>query len=278
MFFSCSFHLFPRSCHYFIFRASAFNTSHPIFVCSTLPLAIEKEAAGDPEFKSRSGSSQLVCLLPVGILIVFSLFHYFVSLALKSPRRENSIGRLRFDDGKGNDNATNQLFDWLNEENFSCYTCGTLFGAMFWRSLSNDDLKFCYLRFWRRRELAAVNTLFFVFKWKTFVPSKRKCASPICTTCPAWNNRKTLNLTLSSILMWRFRCSCRRSFLNSLMKYRLRTLHIQSTKLWISNRLIAILFQAFSRWILCYLSHNTKPNKAFGNGEMTEDCGIHTLG
>ena len=28
---------------------------------------------------------------------------------------------------------------------------------------------------------------------------------------------KKINLTQSSILMWRFRCSCRRSFLNSLM-------------------------------------------------------------
>ena len=60
--------------------------------------------------------------------------------------------------------------------------------------------------------------------------------------------------------------------------YTLHTLDMQSTKLGISNRLIAILFQVFSRWILCYLSHNTKPNKAPGSGEMTEDCGIHTLG
>ena len=35
-----------------------------------------------------------------------------------------------------------------------------------------------------------------------------------CTTWPTWNNRKRLNLTKSSFLMWRFRCSCRR---NSLM-------------------------------------------------------------
>ena len=26
------------------------------------------------------------------------------------------LGNLRFDDGNINDNATNQLFDWLNEE------------------------------------------------------------------------------------------------------------------------------------------------------------------
>jgi len=110
--------------------------------------------SGSPWFNSSAalGNSQLVCLLPVGILNLFNLFQYFVSFALKIPRRENS------------------------------------------------------------------------------------------------------------------------------MKYTICTLNKQSTKLGICNRLIVILFQAFSRWILCYLSHNTKPNKAFGNGEMTEDCGIHTLG
>ena len=41
-----------------------------------------------------------------------------------------------------------------------------------------------------------------------------------CTTWSTWNNRKRLNLTQSSILMWRFRCSCRRSFfLNSLLPW-----------------------------------------------------------
>ena len=45
------------------------------------------------------------------------------------------------------------------------------FGAMFWRSLPNDDVKFSYLRFWRQRELAAVNLLLFAFSWKSFVPS-----------------------------------------------------------------------------------------------------------
>ena len=28
----------------------------------------------------------------------------------------DNIGNLRFDDGNVNDNATNQWFDWLNEE------------------------------------------------------------------------------------------------------------------------------------------------------------------
>ena len=78
-------------------------------------------------------------------------------------------------------------------------------------------MKFSYLRFWRQRELAAVNLSFFAFKWKPFVPSKRKCTPPICTTWSTWNNRKRLSLTQSTILMWRFPCSCRRSFLNSLI-------------------------------------------------------------
>lgn len=35
--------------------------------------------------------SQLVCLLPVGILNMLSLFELFISLALKSPNGERSI-------------------------------------------------------------------------------------------------------------------------------------------------------------------------------------------
>ena len=89
------------------------------------------------------------------------------------------LASLRFDDGNVNDNTTNQWFDWLNKEKQSCCTCGTLFGAMFWRSLPNDDVKFSHLRFWRQRELPAVNLSLFALSWKPFVPSKRKCSSPI---------------------------------------------------------------------------------------------------
>ena len=39
----------------------------------------------------------------------------------------------------------------------------------------------------------------------------------VCTTWPTWNNRLTLNLTRSSILMWRYLCNSRLSFLNSLV-------------------------------------------------------------
>ena len=39
-----------------------------------------------------------------------------------------------------------------------------------------------------------------------------------CPCRQTWNNRKTLNLTQSSILRRPFRCSSRRSFLNSLIQ------------------------------------------------------------
>ena len=47
------------------------------------------------------------------------------------------------------------------------------------RSRPNKVVKFSYLWFWRQREPAAVNLSFFAFTWKPFVPSKRKCTSPI---------------------------------------------------------------------------------------------------
>ena len=40
-------------------------------------------------------------------------------------------------------------------------------------------VKFSYLRFWRQCKLAAVNLSLFAFTWKPFVPSGRKCSSPI---------------------------------------------------------------------------------------------------
>ena len=103
------------------------------------------------------------------------------------------------------------LIGWMKKNNHAA-------GSMFWRSLANDDVKFLYLWFWRHHECAAVNLSVSAFTWKPFVASKRKCTPPIiCTTWPTWHNRKRLNLTQSSILMWRFRFSCRRGFLNSLI-------------------------------------------------------------
>ena len=110
---------------------------------------------------------------------------------------------LRFDGDNVNDNTSNQWFDWLNKEKWSC---STLFGAMFWRSLPNDHVKIAYLRFSSKS--------FILYLYMKTIRTKR---AEICATWPTWNNRKRLNLTQSSILMWRFRCSCRRSFLNSLL-------------------------------------------------------------
>ena len=102
------------------------------------------------------------------------------SLGWQGVTPRHVLGSLRNDDrnGNDNDNAINQWYDWLNEENKSCRTCGTLFGAIFWRSLPNDDMKLSYLRFSRRKS-AAVNLSFSAFTGKQFVPSKRKCISPI---------------------------------------------------------------------------------------------------
>ena len=95
------------------------------------------------------------------------------------------------------------------------------FWSNFWRSLPNDDVKSSYLKVWPKREPAAVNPSFFAFAWKRHWCQANESAPRLfCTTWPTWNNRKTLNLTQSSILMWRFRCSSRRSFLNSLLIYR----------------------------------------------------------
>ena len=88
------------------------------------------------------------------------------------------IGILRNDDFKANDNAKNQIFDWLNEKQ-SCCTCGTLFDAIFWRSLPNDDEEFSYFRLWRERKPAAVNLSFFDLTWRPFAPSNQNCTLPI---------------------------------------------------------------------------------------------------
>ena len=56
--------------------------------------------------------------------------------------RYQGVGGLGNDDGNVSDNATNQCFDWLNEEKLSCCTCGMLSAENFPRTLSNDDVKF----------------------------------------------------------------------------------------------------------------------------------------
>ena len=94
---------------------------------------------------------------------------------------------------------------WLGDLDWCC-TCGTLFGAIFWRSVPND-VRFSYLRFWRQREPAAVNLSFLAFAC-----IKTIRVACFCTSWPTWNNRKTLNRTQRCILMWRFHCSSCCSF------------------------------------------------------------------
>ena len=89
---------------------------------------------------------------------------------------------------------------------------------MFWRSLPNDDGKFSYLRFWRQRELAAVNFPSLPLHENHSWQASERALRLFCTTWSTWNNRKRLNLTQSSVLMRRCPCSCRRSFLSSLLK------------------------------------------------------------
>ena len=76
---------------------------------------------------------------------------------------------------------TNQLSDWLNEERWSCCTCGTLFGAIFGVvcQMTTWNFHFCGSDEW-------------IFKWKPFAPSNRKYIFRLFhTTWPTWNNRKT---------------------------------------------------------------------------------------
>ena len=52
--------------------------------------------------------------------------------------------------------------------------------------------------------------------WNHSCQASESALRLFCTTWSTWNNRKRLNWAQSSILMWRFPWTCRRSFLNSL--------------------------------------------------------------
>ena len=99
------------------------------------------------------------------------------------------IGSLRnYDAGTATTTPQiNDMIGWMRKNNrAACAACAarflvhsSLFGAFVLRSLSNDKVKVSYLRFWRQQEPAAVNLSFSALTWKPFVPSKRKCISPI---------------------------------------------------------------------------------------------------
>ena len=122
-----------------------------------------------------------------------------------------TFGSLWNDDGNGNDNATNRWFYRSNEEKLIVLHVWNAF----WRGLPNDDVKFSYLRFERQCNTEAINLSLSAFTWKSFLPSKRKCTSLVLYNVTNMDNRITLNLMQSSVLMWHFSCSSRRSFLNS---------------------------------------------------------------
>ena len=107
----------------------------------------------------------------------------------------------------------NDFIGWMRKNNRAARAAR--FCCNFWRSLPNDDVKFSFLRFWRQREPAAVNIFHSLPLHDNHSWQARESAFHLFYTLwPAWNHRKTLNLTQSSIFMWLFRCSSRRCFLN----------------------------------------------------------------
>ena len=84
------------------------------------------------------------------------------------------IGILKNEDGKCNDHATNQWYDWLNNEKWSCCNYGKRCSIFFGCNLPNDNVRSSNSGFRRQREPGAINHSFFVFIWKPIAPSKRR--------------------------------------------------------------------------------------------------------
>ena len=146
---------------------------------------------------------------------------------------------------------------------------------MFWHSLPNDDVKFSYLRFRRKREHAAVNLSFFAFTWKPFVPSERKWSSPILYNVINLESQKTL-LTQSSILMWRFPCSCRRSLLNSLLR-KLRQVPILVMIFCLVFFFSSLLMPAHHIFIQHLCFNHLRPINAYNMTRRPNDSGYEIL-
>ena len=105
----------------------------------------------------------------------------------------------------------------LNDEKQSCCTCGTLFSTIFWRSMPNNHVEFPYLRLLRQREPVTVKSFILCLYLKNYsCQASESTLRLVSTTQQTWNDRITLNLTPSSILMWSSRCCSRRNFSNSL--------------------------------------------------------------
>jgi len=104
----------------------------------------------------------------------------------------------------GNDNATNELFGWKRNMvhlNFCTWSTKRWREVLMTTRVRNSQLIFHSLPLHENHSNQASESPLPVF----------------CTTWLTWNNHTTLNLTQSSILMRRFRCSRGRSTFNSLL-------------------------------------------------------------
>ena len=127
--------------------------------------------------------------------------------------------------------------------------------------LPNDKVKFSYLEFWQKQELEAINFHYLSLHENHSCQASESAVRLFCTT---WNNRKTLNLTQSLILMWRFRCSCLRSFLNSLF--------------WCEARCtVVILEQGFPKMLLARLLTDAIQSKLCRVGDTSRRFQFTTL-
>ena len=73
------------------------------------------------------------------------------------------------------------LVEWVKK---SCCSCGTLFGAMFRRSLPNNDVKFSCLMLWRQREPAPVNLHSLPLHENHWCQAKESALRLFCKTLP----------------------------------------------------------------------------------------------
>ena len=146
----------------------------------------------------------------------------------------------------------NNLIGWMRQKNRAT-SAARILVLTFWRGLSNDDVKFSYLRFRRQCESAAENLFY-----SPPLHEKPSCQASDCTlrlfraTSPIWNNRKTLNIKQSFIFMWRFSCSRRRGFQPRsqglcLLRSRERTLGTRLRSFWHSILIIGRRWNSWNR-------------------------------
>lgn len=104
--------------------------------------------------------------------------------------------------------------------------CDRFFGAIFWSSLPNENVKFSFSRFWEQRKLSAVNHSL-PLNENHLGHASKSALHLFCTTRPT-------NLMQSSISMRRFGCSSCHSFFNSLIMYQAywKFAQVSSANMW----------------------------------------------